>query len=165
MVVRSAQADDEVEILRIFADAARAAWAHILSAEAFDAFDARREMPWGIEEVFVADHDGAVVGFAQARLETCELHLLYTDPLVWGNGAGRLLMNAALARLREHGCTDAFLWTEERNERPRRVYERYGWTLSGRRREREVHGCAIAELGYRFDLTSVNAHRNRADVA
>jgi GNAT superfamily N-acetyltransferase len=155
MVVRGARTDDEAEILRIFAAAARAAWAHILSTEAFDEIDARRKMPWGMEEVFVAEQDGAVVGFAQARLETCELHLLYTDPAVWGGGAGRLLMDAALARLHAHGCTDAFLWTEERNDRPRRVYERYGWTLSGRRRERDVHGCALVELGYRIALASV----------
>jgi GNAT superfamily N-acetyltransferase len=161
VLVRPARAGDEPEILRIFAAAARAAWPHILSDEAFDAFDRRTELPWGREEIVVAEDGGAVVGFARVRPETCELHLLYTDPSVWGKGAGRRLMDVALDRLREHGCSEAFLWTEERNERPRRVYERYGWSLSGVRREREVDGSAIAELGYRIDLGRPVAYRER----
>jgi GNAT superfamily N-acetyltransferase len=165
MLVRSARTDDEAEILRIFAAAGRAAWAHIMSPEALDAHDRWREMPWGLAEILVAEDGGTVVGFARIEPGTCELHLLYTHPTVWGKGAGRLLMDEALALLHEHGCTQAFLWTEERNERPRRVYERYGWTLNGDRREREVDGCDLAELRYCIDLASVDAHRDRADIA
>jgi GNAT superfamily N-acetyltransferase len=154
LVVRAGRPGDEPELLRVFAEAARAAWAHIVSAEALDAYAARVELPWELEGILVAENGEHVVGFARTAPERCELHLLYTEPAAWGNGAGRMLMDAALATLAASGCEEALLWTEERNERPRRVYERYGWTLDGRRRERDVDGSHIAELGYRFELSS-----------
>jgi GNAT superfamily N-acetyltransferase len=154
VLVRPADPGDGPEILRVFARAGRAAWAHILSPEALDAYDARTEVPWELDGMLVAEEDGRVIGFARVAPERSELHLLYTEPAAWGKGVGRLLMDAALARLAEAGCREARLWTEERNERPRRVYERYGWTLSGRRRERKVDGCPLVELGYRIALSS-----------
>jgi len=150
--IRAGRPGDEPEILRVFAEASRAAWAHILSPDALDAYEARVELPWELEGMIVAEVAGHVVGFARTAPERCELHLLYTEPAAWGRGAGRMLMDAALARLAASGCNEALLWTEERNERPRRVYERYGWTLDGRRREREVDGSHLTELGYRFEL-------------
>lgn len=152
LVVRAGRPGDEPELLRVFAEAARAAWAHIVSPEALDAYAARAELPWELEGIIVAEDGGHVLGFARTAPERCELHLLYTEPAAWGKGAGRMLMDAALASLAECGCSEALLWTEERNERPRRVYERYGWTLDGRRRERDVDGSPLAELGYRFEL-------------
>ena len=154
LVVRAGRPGDEPEILRVFAEAARAAWAHIVSPAALDAYEARVELPWDLEGIIVAEDGGRVVGFARTAPERCELHLLYTEPAAWGNGAGRMLMDTALASLAASGCDEALLWTEERNERPRRVYERYGWTLDGRRRERDVDESHIAELGYRFELSS-----------
>jgi hypothetical protein len=38
LVVRAGRPGDEPELLRVFPEAARAAWAHILSPEAFDAY-------------------------------------------------------------------------------------------------------------------------------
>ena len=154
MLIRAARPGDEPEILRVFAAAARAAWAHILSAEALDAITAREELPWELEGILVAEERAHVVGFARTAPERCELHLLYTEPQAWGKGAGRRLMDVALASLAEYGCSEAMLWTEERNERPRRVYERYGWAPTGLRQERDAHGSAIAELQYRIDLST-----------
>ncbi len=57
--------------------------------------------------------------------------------------------------LREAGCTEATLWTEERNERPRRVYEAAGWRTDGEVRERPWNGAWLRELRYRKTLNPV----------
>jgi len=58
-------------------------------------------------------------------------------------------MAAALTRLRELGFSEATLWTEHRNYRPRRFYECAGWTLDGAERHREYRGTSLIELRYR----------------
>ena len=54
--------------------------------------------------------------------------------------------------LRERGCTEATLWTEERNERPRRFYEAAGWKADGEAQERVWNGAPLRELRYRKAL-------------
>src|SRR5205085_11202717 len=83
-----------------------------------------------------------------------ELYMLYTDPRVWGKGFGRALMDAALAELASRGFDEATLWTEERNERPRWIYERYGWKHDGTVREREYRGTRLRELRYRIPIAA-----------
>jgi GNAT superfamily N-acetyltransferase len=61
----------------------------------------------------------------------CELQFFYTHPRVWGAGAGRALLAAAEDALRNAGCDEAFVYTEERNERPLRVYAAAGWEPDG----------------------------------
>ena len=40
-------------------------------------------------------------------------------------------MGAALEELRAGGCREVVLWTEERNQRPRRLYRQAGRRLDG----------------------------------
>jgi GNAT superfamily N-acetyltransferase len=82
----------------------------------------------------------------------CEIDLLYTHPRTWGRGIGRLLLAAGEAALREAGCPEATLWTEERNARPRGFYEAAGWRTDGGARERVWNGAALRELRYRKAL-------------
>lgn len=103
----------------------------------------------------VACTPDGVVGFV--RTEAGEggegwVELLYTHPRVWGEGAGRMLLAAGLEALRDAGCTTALLWTEERNARPRRVYEAAGWRADGEVRERSWRGARLRELRYRREL-------------
>ena len=51
---------------------------------------------------------------------------------------------AALAHLRAAGFAEAVLWTEERNHRPRAVYEAGGGRLDGAVRERAFLGAPAA---------------------
>ena len=62
------------------------------------------------------------------------------------------LLAAGEAALRESGCTSATLWTEERNERARRVYEAAGWRPDGQVKERVWNGAPLTELRYRKAL-------------
>jgi len=137
VLVRPATPDDADAMRRVYLAAGREAWAHFLPAEQVGASGTAFSGDRG----FVAEEDGEVVGFAWLR--ESELDTLYTDPRVWGRGAGRALMDAALA-----GLPEATLWTAEQNTRARRVYERYGWRPDGGRREKTYAGVTFTELRY-----------------
>jgi peroxiredoxin/GNAT superfamily N-acetyltransferase len=126
----------------IYLAAAREAWCHFLpvdelrpDADAFTGGDG-----------FVVEDDGEIVGFACMRGD--ELAMLYTLPLIWGRGAGRALMDRALA-----GHTVVTLWTAEQNTRARTVYERYGWRVDGTTRTKTYAGVTFTELRYAFEVS------------
>ena len=125
----------------VFLAAGRAAWG--FAGEA--ALAAMRAPVFDRGEIVAVD-PGGVVGFVAAV--NCEIDLLYTHPRAWGRGVGRLLLATGEAALRDSGCTEATLWTEERNERPRRVYEAAGWRTDGGVRERPWNGAWLRELRY-----------------
>ena len=59
---------------------------------------------------------------------------------------------AAEAALREAGCAEVTLWTEERNTNSRRVYQASGWRKKKEIRERVWNGAPLRELRYRKRL-------------
>ncbi|MEO1056205.1 MAG: GNAT family N-acetyltransferase [Actinomycetota bacterium] len=77
-----------------------------------------------------------------------EVDAFYTHPRTWGSGGGRRLLDLALDQLRCAGCDNAFLYTEERNERARRVYEAAGWRTDGTVRDRRYLDAPIREVRY-----------------
>jgi putative acetyltransferase len=79
------------------------------------------------EEVWVAERDGDLVGFA--ALTPAELDHLYVRPGEQGRGVGTALLDLAKLR-RPDGFT---FWVFQRNERARHFYER--------------HGCHVVRLG------------------
>ena len=104
--VREARPGDDEAIERVFAEAARTAWAHFIPPEELAGLSAPQR--WRTETVIVSEGDGdGVVGFAVLRRSeddgadatTGELDLIYTSPSVWGRGVGRALMTSALDRL------------------------------------------------------------------
>ena len=129
----------------LFLAASRDAWAFVGPA----ALDAMRAPPFDGREILAEDDEG-VVGFVLP--ENCVIELLYTHPRVWGRGAGRALLAAGEAALREAGCREATLWTERRNERPRRFYEAAGWRPDFQVRQRLWNGARLDELRYRKAL-------------
>jgi len=125
----------------LFLAAARAAWSF-----AGDEALAAGHAPAFTGGEIVAEAGGEVVGFVVPV--SCEIDLLYTHPRAWGSGAGGALLAAGEAALREAGCAEATLWTEERNERPRRFYEAAGWRTDGEAKERVWNGAPLRELRY-----------------
>jgi GNAT superfamily N-acetyltransferase len=125
----------------LFLAAARAAWGFVGEAAL-----AEMRAPEFTGGEIVAEDDEGVAGFVIAA--GCEVDLLYTHPRTWGKGLGRALLAAGEAKLRDDGCREAMLWTEERNERPRRVYEAAGWRTDGEARERVWNGAPLRELLY-----------------
>lgn len=105
-----------------------------------DPVDGRR--PW----VALAERgDGRharVIGFialnvpsrdADAGPLTAEVAALYVEPTEWRRGAGRGMMDAALAEAAERGCAAVTLWVLEPNRRARAFYERCGFAEDGAR--------------------------------
>jgi GNAT superfamily N-acetyltransferase len=164
VTIRPATAADLEAMVRIKHDAGLAAWQHILPPEVIDElpFPARWEAAIDGDDpragALLAELDGRVVGFAITRPsgdldalpETGELDAFYTDPAVWGSGAGRALLAASAAALGAAGFGDATLWTAELNHRPRRIYETAGWRLDGAKRWRSFGGVELTELRYRL---------------
>ena len=139
---------DAPAITEVLIAAGVAAWAHFLGAEHMETAIRATEQPADL----VAVDGGVVVGFVAWDAATGEILRLYTHPRAWGAGAGRALLDRALAALREAGCSRAWLNTEERNDQARRFYERHGWREEGPPRVRDWHGVRLCEPRYVRDL-------------
>lgn len=163
---RPASAGDAAAIAECYLAAGRAAW-DFVDADHFAAMEPPVEA-WTDRLRSLADPDDALVvedagglaGFVWIRPAfdpdlghgVGELGAFYTHPRMWGGGSGRRALQLALDRLRASGCHTAVLYTEERNRRPRRLYERLGWRTDGEARDREFLGAAIREVRYRLAL-------------
>jgi ribosomal protein S18 acetylase RimI-like enzyme len=62
-----------------------------------------------------------------------EVYAIYLDPSHIGRGVGRLLLDAAVAGLRQQQWREVRLWVLEENWPARRFYQRYGFTPDGQR--------------------------------
>lgn len=112
-----------------------------------------------VPSTLVAVRDDTVCGFASVGLcrdddlaDLGELMALYVDPHHLRTGTGRLLIEAARARLAARGFTGAVVWVLRDNHRARRFYERDGWHPDGIRRTRVYGGRPVEEVRYRRTL-------------
>ncbi|HEV2772166.1 MAG TPA: GNAT family N-acetyltransferase [Thermoleophilaceae bacterium] len=171
--LRPALVDDAAAIAAINAAAGRAGWGAFLPRERLAAFEppVRRfeaMLGGGTDPgtvVHVATEAEEIVGFVSLRSgggEIGEIGALYVHPSRWSGGVGRALLARALETLAKSGCREAVLWTEERNERPRRIYETAGWRLDGASRVRDFLGCRLRELRYRIVLADEGARSSAA---
>ena len=84
----------------------------------------------------IRDRDGVVVGsIAAQRIDgpTVELHRLYLDAHLRGQGLGRQLVETAVEWARNHGAWRIELWSDTRFEDAHRLYERLGYVKSDTR--------------------------------
>jgi ribosomal protein S18 acetylase RimI-like enzyme len=119
-VIRRARPEDAVSIGGVFV-AARAGMTYLPdqpSDDGFRDFIAGRIL--SLEEVWVADLDGRVAGFA--AIERDRLDHLYVHPEAQGRGIGTALLDHAKQR-RPGGFE---LWVFQKNDGARRFYERHG---------------------------------------
>lgn len=151
MIIRPAVPDDAPEIAALHVRAWQVAYAGVMPAEYLMTMDvekraaARRQR---IEEIappsamLVACDDEGVGGFTivsgyradpgeAVGPEVGEVCGIYVHPSRWSTGTGYVLMQAAVAKLRETGFTDIRLWVLEENPRARRFYERFGFIADG----------------------------------
>ena len=99
--------------------------------------------------VFVAERDGAVVGYVYAGLEGQSwkelreaagfIHDIVVDETARRTGVAAELMGAASAWLREQGAPRVMLWTAEPNIGAQRLFEKLGFrrTMVEMTRERK----------------------------
>jgi ribosomal protein S18 acetylase RimI-like enzyme len=164
--VRPATPADGDAIGRVQVETWRAAYRGLMPDEAIAQFDvAARQRMWreGLARrpprggaTFVAEVDGAVVGFAsvgacRGEEDVGELYAIYLLPSYWDRGIGRALLERAEESLRSSGFTRAILWVMEGNERGERFYRAAGWEQDGRKVD-TFQGAEVAELRYRKDL-------------
>ena len=125
------------------------AWTNILAAT-----------DWPSRGALVLVDGAATVGFAHVcpcrhdgvPERTGEVTAIYLRRSAWGQGAGRLLMNAALTELTAAGCTSAALWVLDTNERARGFYETVGWRPDGCEKVDTIGGDGFVEVRYRRPL-------------
>jgi GNAT superfamily N-acetyltransferase len=87
--------------------------------------------------IYVAELDGAVIGYAYAGMEPHSwkelrapagfIHDLLVDPPHRGRGIATRLLEAAAAWLEEHGAPRVMLWTAQNNPAAQRLFERAGF--------------------------------------
>jgi GNAT superfamily N-acetyltransferase len=142
MAIRPATAEDAAAIAEMFLASVREAWGV--------GGDVEMEPPQLNGGELVAEDDDGIVGFAV--VEDCAVELLFTHPRAWGRGAARALVVAAEDALRDAGCAEVSLWTEERNANARRLYQASGWRKTKEVRERVWNGTPLRELRYRKRL-------------
>ncbi len=100
--------------------------------------------------VLIADHEGAVVGYAYAGLEGNDymalrgpagvLYDLVVDPGHRRRGVGTLLMEAALEALEDLGALRAVLFTAQKNSGAQTMFERAGFRRTMVEMTREFAG-------------------------
>jgi GNAT superfamily N-acetyltransferase len=149
--IRRAQADDAREIGGVFDAAVREGWTYLkeLSSKPMftpDDWDelVRDHAPPNVLLVAV-DNQGRLAGFAAAHPLQSELLLLFVHPDYWGQGVARILLDASHDSLREAGCCEVILYTNEQNERSLAVYHAAGYHHDGFVRESEFRGVLLRE--------------------
>jgi diamine N-acetyltransferase len=93
------------------------------------------------DTILVAESEGGLLGYVQfgdvdvpgveARPGDQELHRVYVETALQGQGLGRELMNAALEHPRLAEAVRIYLTVWEKNERAIRLYERLGFRVVG----------------------------------
>lgn len=166
LTLRPATPDDALAVARVHVRAWQEGYRGLVPDEYLDALrpeDRASRYTLGASDVsvpytIVAVRDGVVCGFAttgpcrDADALTGELLALHVDPDAWGFGAGRLLIDAARARLHSLGFTQAVLWVLIGNDRAQRFYRIDGWLPDDCDRTIELWGAQLLDTRYRRAL-------------
>jgi GNAT superfamily N-acetyltransferase len=95
------------------------------------------------EEIIVGS-----VGVERMGGGAAELHRLYLDAYLRGQGSGRALVETVLSWCRRENIADLVLWSDTRFDRAHRLYERMGFRKTG---ERTLAGDANQSREYRYE--------------
>lgn len=107
-------------------------------------------------DILVLVEDGTLLGFTAVDRIRGELRAIYLDPDRWGTGLGKLLLDTAVAALRESGHREATLWVLDTNKRAQRFYAAGGWVPDVATKTDTMPGedVTLSEVRYRIDLVS-----------
>jgi GNAT superfamily N-acetyltransferase len=152
-VIRRATVDDAVDIARVHIQSWRETYSSLVETGELDDLSLeRRAERWttslaGGTEVWIAEVDGLVVGFAglgggehEEQCRPRELGALYVIADFHGTGVGQRLLDAAI------GDIPAFLFVADRNPRAIRFYERNGFEFDGASEEYPLVRMPIVSL-------------------
>ena len=158
-VVRRAEMTDLSKVETVARATWRVAYTGIIPDEVqrrlldgwYSAESLRRALAAPRSSFFVAESNGAVIGFAQFvchSVESAELTRIYVLPDRQRSGVGMRLLDAGLAELAEKGLKHLTVQVERDNHNGRRFYERAGFA-EPRELTHEVPGYVLALVEYR----------------
>jgi len=168
-LVRIATVQDADAIAHVHVQAWRTTYAGIVPEAYLDGLDeSKRAASWREQlinhvEVFVADSDDEIVGFAcggliREPLPGCdaELYAIYVLKHAQGRGIGTALLEAVTESLRASGLRSMAVWVLERNASSS-FYQRSGASLvSTSKKEIEIGGAVLPLSAYMWpDLTAI----------
>ena len=157
--VRPAGPDDDFEAIgNVYVKSWQAGYKGIVPQDYLDSLSSSRWAPKlssGMHEILMLMDGGVYAGAASlcpARDEAMagwgEIVSMYVLPEYFGRGAGQMLMEAALARLKAKGFDRIYLWVLQENRRARRFYEKHCFELSADSAEISVGGKTLTEVRY-----------------
>jgi ribosomal protein S18 acetylase RimI-like enzyme len=159
VVIRRAELTDLSRVETVARATWRAAYIGIISDEVqrqlldswYSPESLRRTLAAPRANFFVAETNGAVIGFAQfvrRSEQSAELTRIYVLPDRQRSGVGMRLLDAGLAELAGEGLKYLTVQVERDNRDGRRFYERAGFT-EPRELTQDVQGHALALVEYR----------------
>lgn len=151
-------ADDMLAVSSIYEQSWRYAYRGIIPDEYLDSIPSGRwadglQVP-GRNSLLLFDDDKLLgtASYGEARMDDMkgygEIVSIYLLPEAIHKGYGKKLMQSVIAELKKSGFSKIYLWVLEDNSRARRFYERFGFTLSGRKRTDIFAGKELKELQY-----------------
>jgi DNA-binding MarR family transcriptional regulator/N-acetylglutamate synthase-like GNAT family acetyltransferase len=105
-------------------------------------YDPKRERCW------IAEREGEIVGsvFLVKKTKTvAKLRLLLVEPSARGLGIGRRLVEECIRFARRAKYKKIVLWTQSELRVARRIYQRSGFTLAGKKRHSDFGKPSVAE--------------------
>jgi len=152
VTVRPAREADAEAIAAVHVTAWQETYRHLVDPARLDALDpADRVERWSeiistdLEDVWVAELDGAIVAWATASARNParhprprEVNGIYAVASAHGSGAGQQLLDAAI------GDAPAFLWVAADNPRAHAFYARNGFAPDGSSEQYELLGSPVA---------------------
>jgi ribosomal protein S18 acetylase RimI-like enzyme len=162
LTVRTARAGDAAEVARVYIESWHDTYPSFLPMQMLSAMTLRGQTArWqaairarGRETVLVAENPKhGVIGmasFGPSRDEAVgfdgEIYTLYVHPDYFNRGAGRALLHAAFANLRQRGFTSCVIWAHAKNP-ARFFYEAMGGRLIAERTAKMM-GDAVPEAAF-----------------
>ena len=157
VTVRRAVAADAADVARVVVTGWHEAYTGRMPQSILDRLDvAELTKSWrriisredGAGEVWVAERDESVIGFAAAGASGTEgapagqrqLYAIYILAAHYGSGAGQTLLDAAI------GESPAMLWILDDNPRARAFYERNGFRADGTFQDDDQWGEPVREV-------------------
>jgi ribosomal protein S18 acetylase RimI-like enzyme len=173
IVIRKTTIADIDQTVRLGNKVWRAAYAHIMSPEVFDARDAKADekikqakeigvnMSGRID--YVAVDGNKVVAFAIGTTESgyenykghADLMAIYINPEYQRFGLGRKLFDKVVAFFKKEGCKMMVIGVLKENTQARKAYEKWGGKLDAYETQwkEKVTGLSFPEVFYTYNLT------------
>ena len=175
MAIRKATTKDARPISMVLLRSWQTAYRGILPDAVLDAQCLEHFLPyWALtlgtpreSRTWVVERSGEVAGFVHIGPgrddggdpeRTAELYGMYVDPEHTGSGAGKELMNTAMAHFGSGPWSEATLWVLDGNRAGRDFYESLGWEVEGSSKTvTSVTGHTMEHVRYRIDLSDGDA--------